>query len=118
MKLHELRDNPGATKKPKRVGRGPGSGTGKTAAFLISIITDLVDYPLEHKRARGVPRALIIAPTRELALQIEKDAKSLTKHIDMPVYSVLGGIDYQKQKQLWHLLLLLYLSLGTFSDLF
>ncbi|MCR9088160.1 MAG: 50S ribosomal protein L15 [Rhodobacteraceae bacterium] len=31
MKLHELRDNPGATKKPKRVGRGPGSGTGKTA---------------------------------------------------------------------------------------
>ena len=31
MKLHELRDNPGATKKPKRVGRGAGSGTGKTA---------------------------------------------------------------------------------------
>ncbi len=31
MKLHELRDNPGATKKAKRVGRGPGSGTGKTA---------------------------------------------------------------------------------------
>lgn len=75
------------------------TGTGKTAAFLISIITDLVDYPLEHKRARGVPRALIIAPTRELALQIASDAEELGKYCDLSVVSLVGGMDYEKQRK-------------------
>jgi len=75
------------------------TGTGKTAAFLITIINDLLCRPIpKSDRFSGEPRALIIAPTRELALQIEKDAVSLTKHCGMSVYSVLGGIDYQKQK--------------------
>jgi ATP-dependent RNA helicase RhlB len=75
------------------------TGTGKTAAFLITIINDLLCRPIpSDDRFASEPRALILAPTRELALQIEKDAVSLTKHIDMTVYSVLGGIDYQKQK--------------------
>jgi ATP-dependent RNA helicase RhlB len=75
------------------------TGTGKTAAFLITIINDLMLRPIPASdRFSSEPRALIMAPTRELALQIEKDAKSLTKHVDMSIYSVLGGIDYQKQR--------------------
>lgn len=75
------------------------TGTGKTAAFLITILNDLINRPIpKNERFSSEPRALIIAPTRELALQIEKDAVELTKYIDLPVYSVLGGIDYQKQK--------------------
>lgn len=75
------------------------TGTGKTAAFLITIINDLMLRPIPAgDRYSSEPRALIMAPTRELALQIEKDAKALTKHVDMSIYSVLGGIDYQKQR--------------------
>ena len=75
------------------------TGTGKTAAFLITILNDLIKRPIpKSERYSSEPRALIIAPTRELALQIEKDAIELTKHVDLSVYSVLGGIDYQKQK--------------------
>lgn len=75
------------------------TGTGKTAAFLITIINDLLCRPIpKSDRFSSEPRALILAPTRELAMQIEKDAISLTKYCDVSVYSVLGGIDYQKQK--------------------
>ena len=75
------------------------TGTGKTAAFLISIITDLIDYPLDYKPARGVPRALIVAPTRELALQIASDAEQLGKYADISVVSLVGGMDYDKQRK-------------------
>ncbi len=75
------------------------TGTGKTAAFLITIINDILCRPIpKNERYSSEPRALILAPTRELAMQIEKDAIALTKHCDTSVYSVLGGIDYQKQK--------------------
>ncbi|MFV1872893.1 MAG: DEAD/DEAH box helicase [Oleiphilus sp.] len=75
------------------------TGTGKTAAFLITIINDLMLRPIPSSdRFASEPRALVLAPTRELAMQIEKDAIALTKHCDISVYSVLGGIDYQKQK--------------------
>ena len=50
------------------------TGTGKTAAFLISIFTKLWEKPLQEAPALGSPRALVLAPTRELALQIESDA--------------------------------------------
>jgi len=76
------------------------TGTGKTAAFLIAIINDLIKRPIpDDHRYASEPRALILAPTRELALQIEKDAKSLTKHAPLNIYGVVGGIDYQKQKE-------------------
>ncbi len=75
------------------------TGTGKTAAFLITIINDILCRPIpKNERYASEPRALILAPTRELAMQIEKDAIALTKYCDVSVYSVLGGIDYQKQK--------------------
>lgn len=74
------------------------TGTGKTAAFLISIINDLLSHPVQDERFRGEPRALILAPTRELALQIESDAKQLLKHTNLHVLTLLGGVDYDKQR--------------------
>ncbi|MBV1786523.1 ATP-dependent RNA helicase RhlB [Marinobacterium sp. D7] len=75
------------------------TGTGKTAAFLIGIITDLLDYPLEARRKLAEPRALIIAPTRELALQIASDAEGLCKYTDLSVVSLVGGMDYDRQRK-------------------
>ena len=46
------------------------TGTGKTAAFLISILTRLLNNPIQEKRKPGTPRVLILAPTRELVVQI------------------------------------------------
>src|SRR5574343_870400 len=51
------------------------TGTGKTAAFLISVINDLLTNPVQEQRFRGEQRALILDHTRELALQIESDAQ-------------------------------------------
>lgn len=79
------------------------TGTGKTAAFLITIINDLIKRPIpDADRYASEPRALILAPTRELAMQIEKDAISLTKYAPVAVYSVVGGIDYQRQRDFVH----------------
>jgi len=75
------------------------TGTGKTAAFLAAIITDLLNNPLDEERYVGEPRALIIAPTRELVMQIAKDAKALTKYANLRIVTLVGGMDYQKQLQ-------------------
>tara|TARA_R100001377_G_scaffold46403_1_gene26631 strand:+ start:313 stop:1596 length:1284 start_codon:yes stop_codon:yes gene_type:complete len=73
------------------------TGTGKTAAFLITIINDLVSNPIEEERYVAEPRALIIAPTRELVMQIANDAQDLSKYADLHVVTMVGGEDYQKQ---------------------
>ncbi|MFZ4859523.1 MAG: DEAD/DEAH box helicase [Desulfuromonadaceae bacterium] len=70
------------------------TGTGKTAAFLISLFTRL----LANERPAGRPRALILAPTRELVVQIEADAKQLGAHCGFAVQAIYGGVDYMKQK--------------------
>ena len=75
------------------------TGTGKTAAFLISIISDLLKYPVEDERYIGEARALILAPTRELAIQIGEDAEQLVQHTDLKVHTLVGGMDYAKQLQ-------------------
>lgn len=75
------------------------TGTGKTAAFLIDIYTRLLNYPLKETRRPGTPRVLILAPTRELALQIEKDARLMGKHIPVEIQAIFGGLDYEKQKK-------------------
>ncbi len=75
------------------------TGTGKTAAFLISVIHDLLNNPITTTRFRGEPRALILAPTRELALQIEQDAKELTQFSDLHLVTLLGGVDFEQQKK-------------------
>ncbi|MGY2198928.1 ATP-dependent RNA helicase RhlB [Pseudomonas gingeri] len=73
------------------------TGTGKTAAFLISIITQLLQTPPPKERYMGEPRALIIAPTRELVVQIAKDAADLTKYTGLNVMQFVGGMDFDKQ---------------------
>ena len=75
------------------------TGTGKTAAFLISVINDLLNNPIKEQRYRGEARALILAPTRELALQIESDAQELTKFTDLHLVTLLGVVDFDKQKK-------------------
>jgi len=73
------------------------TGTGKTAAFLITIFDDLLRHPIREERFLGEPRALVIAPTRELVMQIESDAAGLARHAGIKVVSLIGGADYQKQ---------------------
>ncbi|MGY0217305.1 ATP-dependent RNA helicase RhlB [Endozoicomonadaceae bacterium StTr2] len=73
------------------------TGTGKTAAFLISAIKQLLEIPPPDERYLGEPRLVVLAPTRELALQISKDAEALTRHTDLHVVSVVGGMEYDKQ---------------------
>jgi ATP-dependent RNA helicase RhlB len=73
------------------------TGTGKTAAFLLSIISDLLRHPVEDERFLGEARAMIMAPTRELAIQIADDATRLLKHVDLNVHCLVGGMDYGKQ---------------------
>lgn len=75
------------------------TGTGKTAAFLLSTIKQLVQVPAPDKRYLGEPRTVIIAPTRELALQIGSDAEALTKYLPLHVVTVVGGMDYEKQRK-------------------
>jgi ATP-dependent RNA helicase RhlB len=73
------------------------TGTGKTAAFLITILNDLLNNPLQDERYVGEPRALIIAPTRELVQQIGDDASKLAKYTGLHIVTLIGGMDYQKQ---------------------
>ena len=73
------------------------TGTGKTAAFLLSIIADLLKHPVEDERFLGEARTMIMAPTRELAIQIADDTARLLKHIDLHVHCLVGGMDYAKQ---------------------
>lgn len=73
------------------------TGTGKTAAFLITIINDLLSNPIKDKRYLAEPRALVVAPTRELAIQIASDADLLNKYSGLHTVTLVGGEDYQKQ---------------------
>lgn len=73
------------------------TGTGKTAAFLITAITDLLNNPPAEDRYLGEPRALVIAPTRELVVQIADDAKKLCKYTDLEIAVLIGGVDYNRQ---------------------
>jgi len=73
------------------------TGTGKTAAFLIAIFTQLLNNPLKE-RLPGTCRALVLAPTRELAIQIHKDAEDLSIFAGMNNLVVFGGMDHHKQR--------------------
>jgi ATP-dependent RNA helicase RhlB len=75
------------------------TGTGKTAAFLATIFTRLLRTTPPGKRRHGSPRALILAPTRELVLQIVADARELTQYCNVTTVAILGGMDYQKQQR-------------------
>jgi ATP-dependent RNA helicase RhlB len=79
------------------------TGTGKTAAYLITIYNKLLRSPpvkLSGRDAsRAAPRALVIAPTRELVAQIHSDAELLGAHSGLRLSVVYGGVDYDKQRR-------------------
>ena len=71
------------------------TGSGKTAAFLVTIFQRLADTPPDDRRM-----ALIIVPTRELAVQIEREAKLLGGHLGFSIGSIYGGVGYRPQEKL------------------
>ena len=88
---------PGTLKGRDMAGRAQ-TGTGKTAAFLISIINHCLNNPLQQQ-SHACPRALIIAPTRELAMQIGADSEGLNKFTGLRTVVLYGGMDYNKQQR-------------------
>ena len=74
------------------------TGTGKTAAYLVALYSRLHDTKPIAPGQNG-PRALILAPTRELAVQIHADAAMLGKHLSFRLGLAFGGTDYEKQRQ-------------------
>ena len=71
------------------------TGTGKTAAFLLPIAQHLLDYP---RTQPGFPRVLILTPTRELAIQIHRDAMEISKSTGLRLGLVYGGEGYESQR--------------------
>lgn len=76
------------------------TGTGKTLAFLVALINRLLTRPALADRKPEDPRALILAPTRELAIQIHKDAVKFGSDLGLRFALVYGGVDYDKQREL------------------
>ncbi|WP_394003454.1 ATP-dependent RNA helicase RhlB [Luteimonas sp. WGS1318] len=76
------------------------TGTGKTLAFLVAVINRLLSKPALADRKPEDPRALILAPTRELAIQIHKDAVKFGSELGLKFALVYGGVDYDKQRQI------------------
>ena len=74
------------------------TGTGKTAAFLITVFKRLLEHPENRPTKPGRPAALILGPTRELVIQIAKDAAALGKYTGVRCVAVYGGMDYARQE--------------------
>lgn len=74
------------------------TGTGKTGAFLVAVFQHLLKNPLPNAEGGSV-RSLILAPTRELAIQIARDAEELGKHTGLRSVLVYGGAGYDKQRR-------------------
>ncbi|HWB58262.1 MAG TPA: DEAD/DEAH box helicase, partial [Chthoniobacteraceae bacterium] len=71
------------------------TGTGKTAAFVLPILTKLAKMSAEgHKRST---RALVLAPTRELVVQIEENVRAYAKHLRLRMATVFGGVGERPQ---------------------
>ena len=73
------------------------TGTGKTAAFLVTMFSQLM---ATENSAPGMPMALIVAPTRELALQIYEEAARIGRYLPFTMAQIVGGVDYVKQADL------------------
>ncbi len=74
------------------------TGTGKTAAYLVALFNRLLTEPPSPKRPVNAPRAIVIAPTRELAVQIHSDALGIGSYTGLKLAIVFGGVDYEKQR--------------------
>jgi ATP-dependent RNA helicase RhlB len=76
------------------------TGTGKTAAFLIALFNRLLTEPPAANKPVNAPGAIVIAPTRELAVQIHSDAQGIAKYTGLKLAIVFGGVDYEKQRRI------------------
>jgi ATP-dependent RNA helicase RhlB len=76
------------------------TGTGKTGAFLVATFQRLMTRDALTERRTGDPRALMLAPTRELAIQIHKDAVAIGRNTGLRMALAYGGTDYEKQRQI------------------
>lgn len=76
------------------------TGTGKTAAFLIALFSRLLKTEPSPSSKLSSPRAIVIAPTRELVIQIAREATLLGQKTPFNIQAVYGGIDYQKQRSM------------------
>lgn len=76
------------------------TGTGKTAAFMVACMNQLITAPAHEKRHKTHVRAMILAPTRELAIQIHKDAMTIGKFTGLKLGLAYGGTDYDKQRNI------------------
>lgn len=76
------------------------TGTGKTAAFMVACMNHLITKPAQENRQVSQPRAMILAPTRELAIQIHKDAMTIGKYTELKLGLAYGGTDYDKQRSI------------------
>lgn len=76
------------------------TGTGKTAAFLLALFKRLLQQPAPPGRRANQPRAVVLAPTRELAIQIHKDAETLGKYTGFSLGLVYGGLGYDTQRKM------------------
>lgn len=76
------------------------TGTGKTAAFLLAILNDLLTIDEIEDRRQNEPRAMVLAPTRELAIQIYKDGLALAKYTEIKLGVVYGGAGYEQQREM------------------
>lgn len=74
------------------------TGTGKTATFLLSVMNWVLEHAAPEQRRANQPRVLILAPTRELVIQIQKDAQALGKYAGIRCHAVYGGTGYQRQR--------------------
>ncbi len=84
--------------EPRDVAGQAQTGTGKTAAFLIATFQKLLATTPDPDRKKQ-PRAFMLAPTRELAMQIAKDGELLGKHTGFKIGLAYGGTDYEKQRR-------------------
>jgi ATP-dependent RNA helicase RhlB len=75
------------------------TGTGKTATFLLATFNRLMAQPAAPERRPTQVRALILAPTRELAIQIHRDAEVLGKHTGLSLALIYGGTGYEQQRK-------------------
>ena len=74
------------------------TGTGKTAAFMVACMNHLITHPSHKNRQKSQIRTMILAPTRELAIQIHKDALVIGKYTGLKLGLAYGGTDYDKQR--------------------
>jgi ATP-dependent RNA helicase RhlE len=75
------------------------TGTGKTAAFLLPILNRMLKARAAAPEERGFTRVLILAPTRELCVQIEDDVQGFTYHTDLTSIAVYGGVPMDQQER-------------------